>query len=518
MVTASELPIDTTASADAMAEAIFGNGIEIKSASYTGDNDASGIYTNGDTVAPDITPSNTGVILSTGNAIDITNSSGDVNTSNSKSTNHKEAGDDDLEGIAGVKTYDAAIFEAEFIPDGSTLTMQFTFSSEEYLEYVNAGYNDAVGVWVNGVQAELVIGDGDISIDNINTGSNENLYIDNSHKDDNFNTEMDGFTMTLTLKAPVNPGEVNTIKIGIADGGDGIYDSNLLIAGDSIQTALVAGDDVVAIDGDTIEDVDVLGNDMSSTGSSLTITHINGQEVFAGDTITLATGEEVTLNSDGTFDIFNDTDTDETNTFSYTVADEEGNTDVGFVEVTTTPCFVAGTLIDTADGPVPVEDLEPGMMVATRDNGLQPLRWAGRSLRKASGRHAPVVFEAGALGNHDRIAMSPNHRVLITSERAELLFGQPEVLVKAGHLVNDSTIRQQADGSDVTYVHLLFDRHEILRGNGLDSESYHPGAETIASFDGETRAEVLDLMEELSETPAARPALRAHESQVLFKR
>ena len=95
--------------------------------------------------------------------------------------------------------------------------MQISFSSEEYLEYVGTGFNDAVGVWVNGVKATLTVGTGDISINNINPGSNGNLYVDNAN--DGFNTEMDGFTVTLTLKAPVNAGQVNTIKIGIADGG-----------------------------------------------------------------------------------------------------------------------------------------------------------------------------------------------------------------------------------------------------------------------------------------------------------
>ena len=51
--------------------------------------------------------------------------------------------------------------------------MQVVFSSEEYLEYVNSGFNDSVGIWVKGVQAELTVGDGSISIDNINTTSNQ---------------------------------------------------------------------------------------------------------------------------------------------------------------------------------------------------------------------------------------------------------------------------------------------------------------------------------------------------------
>ncbi len=214
-----------------MAEAMFGSGITIKSASYTGADKASGIYSNGDSVADAITPSDTGVILSTGKASDITHGSGDANRESDESTNWHNSGDSDLEAIANARTYDAAIFEATFVPDGSVLTMQVTFSSEEYLEYVNTGFNDAVGVWVNGEKAELTVGDGDITINNINNTSNENLYIDNPQNAEVANTEMDGFTVTMTLKAPVNPGEDNDIKIAIADGGDGIYDSNLLIAG-----------------------------------------------------------------------------------------------------------------------------------------------------------------------------------------------------------------------------------------------------------------------------------------------
>lgn len=497
MPTASELPIDTSATATEMAQAMFGNGISIQSASYTGAQVASGIYTDGDTVAPGITPSDTGVILSTGQAQSITNSSGDVNTSTSTTTNNGTSGDADLSAISGGQTFDAAVFEADFIPEGSTLTMQFTFSSEEYLEYVDQGFNDAVGVWVNGVKAEMTIGDGDISIDNINTGSNENLYVDNPRDDDAYNTEMDGFTVTLTLTAPVNPGVVNSIKIGIADSGDSAYDSNLLIAGNSIQTALVAEDDELTVTEGTSDTLDVLANDSHGTGTTLTITHINNQPVVAGSTVTLAGGEEITLNADGTMTIAgqDDVDSDEETVFSYTVEDDAGNTDTAFVEVTTVPCFVAGTLIDTPTGSVAVEDLAPGALVLTRDHGAQPLRWSGSSLRRATGSEAPVRFAAGALGGNADLELSPCHRVLLTNEWAEVLFGVSEVLVKARDLVNGHSIRRREDGAEVRYFHLLFDQHEIICGNGLESESYHPGAETLDSFDAETRAELLEFMD-----------------------
>lgn len=521
MPTASELPVDTKATAMEMADAMFGSGVTIEAASYTGAGRASGIYSDGDNTAPELTPSDTGVILSTGDASDITNKSGEANTRADLSHNNRKDGDDDLDAMSGAKTYDAAVFEAEFVPDGGTLTMQVVFSSEEYLEYVDSGFNDAVGVWVNGEPAELTVGDGNITIDNINDTTNSNLYVDNPADAEVANTEMDGFTVTLTLKAPVNPGETNTIKIAIADSGDSKYDSNLLIAGDSIQTALIANDDAIEIQGDSADDVDVLSNDYSGDGGTLTITHINGQPVSAGDTVTLATGEEITLNADGTFDIQSDMEGGP-NAFSYSVRDAQGNTDTAFVKVSTTPCFVAGTLIDTTRGAVPVEQLKPGALVITRDHGPQPLRWIGTARRQASGRHAPVVFARGALGGHGEIALSPNHRVLLNSYRAELLFGQAEVLVKAAHLINDSTIRRRADDRPVTYVHLLFDQHEIIRGNGLESESYHPGAETFGAHDPATRAEILDLFPNLEEAgfrgygPTARRTLKQHESRVLM--
>ena len=64
MPTATELPIDTTATALDMANEIFGSGATVNSATYFGDNNASGIYSNGDVVSPFATPGDTGVILS----------------------------------------------------------------------------------------------------------------------------------------------------------------------------------------------------------------------------------------------------------------------------------------------------------------------------------------------------------------------------------------------------------------------------------------------------------------------
>jgi len=516
MSTASELPIDTSASAMDMAQAMFGTGITIVSASYTGDAFSSGIYTDGLTVAPGVMPSDTGVILSTGYVSDFTNSSGDSNQKPGTSSDTAGVNNDPgLNAIAGTTTYDAAIFEASFIPDGSTLTMQIVFSSEEYLEFVGQGFNDAVGIWVNGEKAVLTVGDGDVSIDNINPNSNPNFYVDNA--DGAYNTEMDGFTVTLTLKAPVVPGEVNTIRIAIADGGDQWFDSNLLIAGNSIQTAVIAQDDSFTVQrwGETV--VDLTANDTNVTGGTLTITKINGIAVTAGSIVTLASGVEVVVNGDGTITLIADgQDNLGPEGFTYEVSSADGITDVGFVSGQIVPCFVAGTRIDTARGSIPIEEIVVGDLVLTLDQGFQPVRWHGVRELNAPGRMAPVMIPAGSFGDHGALAVSPQHRLHFCGWQAELYAGEPEVLVKAIHLVRAGRLAQDPSGAAVAYHHLLFDSHQIVRAEGLWSESYLPGPATLPGHDAETQEELLALFPALARNPdlgygpSARPEVPAH--------
>lgn len=519
MVAASKLVVDTNATDAQMAAAMFGSGVTIVQASYTGSAQASGIYSGGLTTSPGVVPSDSGVILSTGRADSFTNSSGTANASDNTSIGNNTAGDSQLTGIAGITTYDAAIFEATFIPDNDVLTMQLVFSSEEYLEYIASGYNDAVGVWVNGVQAKLTVGTGEISIDSINNVNNSNLYVDNPSSTSPYNTEMDGFTITLTLKAPVNPGVHNTIKIGIADAGDNGYDSNLMIVADSLQTVLIAEDDMLNVKQNGTRIMDLLNNDTGPAGATLTITKINGQNVVAGSVVTLGTGEQITLNADGTITLVADNDLG-SSSFTYEVSDGLGHTDVAFVTVNTVlPCFTRGTLIKTGRGHIAVEDLRLDDTVWTLDHGLQPVRWIGSRETEGVGALAPVIIEAGSFGTHDRIILSQQHRILFRGANAELLCGEAEVLVRARHLLNGQNVRLDTSGAKVEYFHILCDRHEILVSNGLESESFHPGEQVLDGMEAETRAEVLALFPGLAQNadamPAARCDARAHEAYLL---
>ncbi len=517
MVGASDLNYNLSASAEEMAEEIFGPGVTVVSASYSGDGSASGIYSGGDTLAPGATPADTGVILSTGRADDYTNANGEANQSASRSTDTSgENGNADFDAAAGASTFDASYLDVSFIPDAEVMTMQFIFSSEEFPEYQASIYQDVVSVWVNGEQVQLELGSGTATPDNVSATRNQNFYLDNTT--DAFNTEMDGLTVTMTLTMKVKPDEVNTLRIGIADVGDSVYDSNLLIAGDSVQTSLVAQADMVHVQPGGSKTIDVLENDLSSTDAPLSITHLNGLEVAPGSTLTLETGQEVTLNADGTLTLTGDGDVEDF-AFSYTVSDGRIS-DTGLVNATSIPCFVAGTMIRTPRGDVPVEELEPGDLVMTRDEGPQPLRWVGSRAVAGTGEFAPIHIAAGTFGAHRRLQVSPQHRVVVRGALAELLFGEVEVLVAARDLINDCTVRRRPC-PEVCYVHLMFDRHQIVYSEDLPSESFLPGPQIKDLFEQQVLEEICMLFPDLNpETgagygPAARRTLSGAEGRLL---
>lgn len=170
-----------------------------------------------------------------------------------------------------------------------------------------------------------------------------------------------------------------------------------------------------------------------------------------------------------------------------------------------TPCFTPGTRIATADGEIPVEDIRVGDKVVTRDNGLQQVRWiGGRSLRGrelASSPHLnPILIQAGALGGglpERDMRLSPNHRMLVSSDLTALYFKEREVLVAAKHLVNHRGVFG-VNSLSVIYIHLLFDRHEILMADGAWSESFQPDDRSLRAIGNAQRQEILEIFPDLS--------------------
>ncbi|WP_120503321.1 Hint domain-containing protein [Sulfitobacter mediterraneus] len=181
-------------------------------------------------------------------------------------------------------------------------------------------------------------------------------------------------------------------------------------------------------------------------------------------------------------------------------------------------CFTPGTMIQTPDGDRLIEGLKVGDLVNTADHGAQPIRYILRGTFRAAGDVAPIRFSAGSIGNDAPLTVSPQHRMLITGWQAEMFFGVDEVLVAAKHLVNGDTIRQVTGGM-VEYIHLVFDQHELVFGQGVPSESFFPG-HVRDMEDQAARDELLMLFPDAADLTTedmqtARCVLRGHDAQIL---
>lgn len=194
-------------------------------------------------------------------------------------------------------------------------------------------------------------------------------------------------------------------------------------------------------------------------------------------------------------------------------------------ELAVPACFTPGTLIDTPAGPRPVEAMRTGDLVNTFDNGPQALIWVGQTAlgpRELDQRPdtRPILIARDTFGpgfpNRD-MRVSPLHRILLSGPVAELLFGEPEVLAAAAHLVDGKRIRVDDAARAVLYLHLQCRAHEVLISDGLPSESYNPGNVTFNSFTQSARARLSEslpggLAASGLTLDAARPMIKRHEA------
>ncbi len=137
-----------------------------------------------------------------------------------------------------------------------------------------------------------------------------------------------------------------------------------------------------------------------------------------------------------------------------------------------------------------------------------------------------MLIRAGALGagRPDRdTAVSRQHRVLVRGPAAELMFGDSEVLVRAIHLTALPGV-EAVTVPRVTCVHVVFDDHEVICGDGLWSESFQAGDRAMDGLGAAQQAEILSIFPDVAGLApalpqvAARPTLRAQEARALLAR
>ncbi|SFI54181.1 Hint domain-containing protein [Jannaschia pohangensis] len=274
------------------------------------------------------------------------------------------------------------------------------------------------------------------------------------------------------------------------DGGSG---ADSLSGGTGNDTLVVGGGDTA--EGGDGDDYFVIDGTQTNGGA---ITIVGGEGNESTDAAGNVVGDTLDFNGQlvrGSI-VYTNTD-DDAGGFSGTATLIDG-TIVTFSEIETIICFAEGTQIDTPFGPRSVEDLIEGDLVRTRDDGMQTLEWIGRKRGMTTADTAPVCFARGTIGNDRPLRVSPQHRMMVRGWRAQLMFGQEEVLVPAKALIDGQGIVQEAPGF-MTYIHLMTPRHQLIFAEGAETETFLPAAYGLDGIDEADRARLF----------VTRPDLRA---------
>jgi hypothetical protein len=483
---------------------------------------------------------NTGELMQSG----YTDGDGDA-IDNSGNVIHGNAGNDTVYGGIGDDTIDGGADD------------DFLFGGDGNDSVVGGDGHDSI--WGDAGDDTL---DGDAGDDKVIGGDGADLVIGGDGNDtlygDNITGDNGGMADT---DAPPEPGYGNDTLV--LDGGDdtayGGSGDDIFQIFDGFGNDSIVGGETGEVNGDTVDASTMTGGvNVTYTGdeegtitdgsATASFEEIENLELGSGDdTVEVVTSTSGYVNGSDGFDtlvlptpaapgdpapavtITSSVDNgDGTTTYSGYVVFPDGSR-MDFENFEEIICFTPGTLIDTARGKVAVEDLAPGDKVLTRDHGYQPLAWVGRRDLSAAElaqcpAAAPIRIAAGALGKdlpERDLLVSPRHRMLITGARAELMFGEREVLVCAADLLGLPGVTQEG-AADTSYIHVMCDAHQIIRAEGSWTESFQPAEAVLGALEAGTRAELLGLFPELAQAEgraafaAARPVLTGAEAQALF--
>lgn len=248
-----------------LAQTLVGAGVVMTNATLGGQCPSEGLGTGTGKFSFNGNPSDigidSGIVLSSGNALNIPNA---VGFFSSASFTGGGAGDPDLDALllasgSNVQSRDACILEFDFVPAGDTIKFDYVFGSEEYPDFNCSTVNDIFGFLISGPglppapalnnMATIPGTTIPITINSVNNGTNINTnctsmgpgspftiyYVDNQAMGGQY-VCYDGFTTVMTAISNVIPCETYHLKLAIADGGDQIYDSGVFLKAGSLNS------------------------------------------------------------------------------------------------------------------------------------------------------------------------------------------------------------------------------------------------------------------------------------------
>jgi gliding motility-associated-like protein len=248
----AQLVVDATYSPQQLVEdVLIGQGVQVSNFQFTGNPASRGFF--------DGSSSNiglaSGVILSTGRAIDAVGpNSTTAGSISEEGTDFMRPGDAALSAISAssLGTHDASVLEFDFIPSSDTVQFRYVFASNEYMFWVNPtnNINDVFAFFVSGPgisgEQNIALLPGTttpITMLNVNANTNSQYYIDNGDdagEQGGTSVNYNGFTRVLTAQVLLTSCQSYHIRLAIADGGDGTYDSAVFLEAGSFSSPTVS--------------------------------------------------------------------------------------------------------------------------------------------------------------------------------------------------------------------------------------------------------------------------------------
>ena len=184
--------------------------------------------------------------------------------------------------------------------------------------------------------------------------------------------------------------------------------------------------------------------------------------------------------------------------------------------------MVAGTRVATPGGWRPVEAVAAGAKVLTLDARKQRVVRVtrgilGQEAARLPRRMWPLAVEAGALGNQRAMTLLPEQAVMIESDAAEALWGDPFALIAAHALEGVAGITRVPPQPMIEVVTLHFETDQVVFANiGAlflcpatgEGEAVLPGGDSAYSgVSGDEAAVLVACMERPApQTPAPQTA------------
>lgn len=230
----SQLNTSGGSTAQQLASYLAGPNITVYNATLTGSSSGYGKFNTGATATN--LGIKSGVVLTNGSRTNIVG----PNIATGTTMDNGSSGDAMLSTVAGIQTNDACILQFQFDVQSESVEFKYVFGSEEYPEFVNEGYNDVFAFYISGPGitgweniALIPNTTTPVTIDNINSNSYWQYYVNN---DAGQYVEYDGFTKVLVAKKTgLIPCQTYTLRLAIADAGDGLYDSGVFLEAGSLK-------------------------------------------------------------------------------------------------------------------------------------------------------------------------------------------------------------------------------------------------------------------------------------------